>query len=278
MQGVKVLEFLQDNTKNKPNEDFLQVLESDDYLVCAVADGVTRYVPEGASYPNPSLAREAAEVFCREAISHISSASARGKMYDFLKSAFTLGNNAVYRLNYNMGITSGAVNYLANDYYGCQGVVGFLDCQSFLHYGHVGDCGLLVFDNDLFPMFLSENPLSNLEQFREGWGFSSKDERKKFWTKTMRNNPSARHLTYGSLTGQPEALSYVKTGVLYLEPGDTVIFFSDGILPFIFERTFREMIRDQKYVRNCIDFLTKKLAAKHVSNLDDDKAFVAFSV
>jgi len=276
MQGVKVLEFLQDNTKNKPNEDFLQVLESDDYLVCAVADGVTRYVPEGASYPNPSPARDAAEVFCREAVSYAS--YARGKVYDYLKSAFASGNYSVSLLNCNMGITEEAVNYLENDYYACQGVAGFLDRQNRLEYGYIGDCGLLVFDKELFPVFLSENRVDTLERFREGWGFSSKEERRLCWSRDMRNKPNARYLTYGSFTGEREALAYLRTGVLNLESGDTVIFFSDGILPFIFERTFREMIRDQKYVRNCIDFLTKKLAAKHVSNLDDDKAFVAFSV
>lgn len=285
MQGVKVLEFLRDNTKNKPNEDFLLVSQGDDRLICAVADGVTRYVPEGASYPNPSHARDVAEEFCRASVSFVS--SARNESLD-LRTAFLKGNDAIARMNHELGITKETCDYLGNDFFGCQAVAGYFIVRNHLEYSHIGDCGLLVFDKNLFPVFFSENNVDILERFREGWGFSSKEERKMFWTNTMRNRPGARHLTYGSLTGEEEATYYLKTGSLGLEPGDTAVFFSDGILPFVYSRDFRSVIQKQiqndneqearAEVTHCIEVLTEKLGAKHVSNLDDDKAFVAFSV
>jgi len=286
MRGVKVLKFLQDNTKNKPNEDFLQVFESDDQLICAVADGVTRYVPEGASYPNPSPARDAAEEFCSASVFSVKDCFS-------LSSAFKGANKAIALMNHNLGITTKTVNYLENDFFGCQGVLGVLSLYNYedscnLAYGYIADCGLLVFDKNLFPIFLSENSVDTLEKFREGWGFSHRDKRKIFWAKTMRNRPHARHLTYGTLTGEVEALAYLRTGSLRLEPGDTVLFFSDGILPFVYSKDFRRVIQKQLQndnkdkahaeIAQCIDVLTKELGAKHVSNLDDDKAFVAFSV
>ena len=80
--------------------------------------------------------------------------------------------------------------------------------------------------------------------------------------------------------------AYVKTGSVSLEAGDTAILFSDGVLPFIFCEEFRGALRNQLYsgtkslelVQSTISALAKKLAKRHVSNLDDDKAFVAFTI
>jgi len=293
---IKVLEFLQKNDKNKPSEDYLQVWQGNDYLVFAVADGVTRYVPEGKSYPDPSHARTAAEIFCSHAVYSLRSClSVRHAVGDdLMEKAFELANGDIARLNHNLGITSETVDYLEDDYYGCQGaaaafIPGKDGSKNELLYGYMSDCGLLVFDKDLIPVFISENSISYLERFKEGWGFTNREERRLFWNKMTRNRPNDRHSTFGSLTGEPEALAYLKAGVLNLEPGETGVIFCDGTLPFIYDIRFRETLMRQFHyetskeeahaeMARCIDFLTGKLGVKHVPNLNDDKAFVALSL
>jgi hypothetical protein len=263
-------EFRQKNLKDKPNEDCAQYFRDEDQVICAVADGVTRYVPEGKGYPDLSHAHTVAEIFCSSAVYALRSGES-------MQSAFNTANRAIAKMNKNLGKTKKSIDYLEKDFFGCQGVAGVLTPGK-LRYGYVADCGLIVYNKDFLPVFFSENNIENLERFREGWGFSSRAERRMFWAKTMRNCPHERHLTFGSLTGDPEAVSYLKIGELNLEPGDTVIFFSDGILPFVFERSFREVVRDHGDIGHCVDVLTKKLSAKHVSNLDDDKIFLAISI
>jgi len=287
---VRVLEFLQDNTKNKPNEDALCVSESK--AVFAVADGVTQFVEKGGTYPELPTAAVVARAFCFDAVGSMSKSieevlnESRAIYAREIISAFRVANSKIAGFNGGLG-----ADYFENDLAGCVGVLGVLDGAEsgspILHYGYIGDCGLFVFDKDLHPVFLSDNNnIGPLEQFREGTPFSDKRAGAVFWRRDLRNHPDARYLTYGVLTGEEEALSYVKTGSVSLEAGDTAILFSDGILPFIFCEEFRTALRIQLHsgsksveqVRNTISALTKKLSKRHILNLDDDKAFVAFSI
>ncbi len=279
-EGVKVVTFLQDNTKNKPNEDSL--LASKGRGLFSVADGVTRFVPEGKEYPSPSPASAVSDIFCL----HTATLNTTARSEDVIREAFRGVNELIGRLNEAKGITKETTDYLENDFYSCVGVLGMLAGNT-LRYGYIGDCGLLVFDKDFNPVFLSSNnELGPLEMFREGMAFTGAKERMIFVRKNLRNRPHSRIMTYGALTGEEEALAYVRTGSISLELHDTVILFSDGILPFIFDVQFRAALRNQLYsgddsvelVRKTIDILTGKLYARHVSNLDDDKAFIAFQL
>ncbi len=291
---LKVLEFLQDNTKNKPNEDAIGISESKEAF--AVADGVTRSVQVGKPYPNPSPAGAAASFFCHKVLRKAlwnPKATSLPLLYEprvlnsegDIFSAFREANLAMAELNRQFGLSEN-LDYFENDLAGCVAVLGALSGNT-LHYGYIGDCGLLVFDKDLNPVFLSDNnELGVLELFRDGMWFPGKKEKYVFMRKNFRNRPGERFMTYGVLTGEEEALSYVKTGSISIEREDTTVLFSDGILPFIFDRGFRGALRNQFYggiesiefIRKTMDVLTKNLGAKHISNLDDDKAFVAFQL
>lgn len=286
---VNVLSFLEKNTKGRPTEDCLYVSKSK--RVFAVADGISRSVEEGREYPSPSPASLASRLFCIDASSHVLNILTRAKELgeEDIVAAFREATSGIRRVNEELGLTA-KLDYFENDFAGCVAVLGVLDLvqsgSPMLLYGYIGDCGLVVFDKNLNPIFLSGNELWPLEMFREGMAFTGAKERSIFVRKNLRNRPHSRVMTYGALTGEEEALLYVRTGKVLLEYGDTALFFSDGILPFIFDTQFRATLRNQLYSgeesvelgRACIDILTRKLREKHVSNLDDDKAFVAFSV
>lgn len=290
---IRVLQFLQDNTKNKPNEDFLHVSGSSQ--VFTVADGITRSVEQGREYPTPSPASLASKAFClsaelsmRKSVKRSLDQGSSLNETDIL-SAFRKANSEIAELNETLGIIP-KLDYFENDLAGCVAVLGVLDtvCSPpILRFGYIGDCGLLVFNQDLNPVFLSDNSdMGPLELFRENTMFADKKERMIFWREKLRNRPNAPYLTYGSLTGEEEALAYVRTGSISLEPGLIGVLFSDGILPYIFHPRFRAALRNQLYsgdespeiMRKCIDILTKELDAKHVHNLDDDKAFIPFCI
>ena len=105
----------------------------------------------------------------------------------------------------------------------------------------------------------------------------------------MRNKPDTRHLTYGVLTGEPEALHYLETGSVRLLPGDTAILFSDGILPFVFESSFREAAAKAVLLSESVGELALSEIDKYIgdalsrlagraANLDDDKSFIAIQL
>jgi len=285
---VRVLEFLQDNTKNKPNEDSL--FASREGGLFAVADGVTRFVPQGKEYPNPSPASTVSEIFCLEAATQLTTARSE-KM---IREVFGNANELICRFNEGNGITKETTDYLENDFAGCVGVLGALTGNT-LYYGYIGDCGLLVCDSStLAPIFITGNDLDMLEDFRDALHMfiaprESKEARMLYWNQFLRNRPEERYLTFGSLTGQEEALAYVKTGSVTLSPKDVAVFFSDGVMPYLFSRSFRDTLGSLMYnnkhssekeseLKAEIERNMPQLRKLGFKNLDDDKAFIALQL
>lgn len=279
--AMKALSFTQGNTKAKPNEDYL--LCPPDNPIFAIADGVGRSRINGI-YPELSSVY-AAKKFCHS----VTEALVRRdySMY----SAFMVANIAIAELNSSHNITRETVDYFHNDYLACMGVAGRFDNHypRRFEYGFVGDCGILAYDANCMPKFLSDNRIAVLEQFREEWGFEDTKEKSIYWRSMLRNRPNAPSMTYGAMTGEISALHYLKNGYIDLTPGDTLILFSDGIYPFIFNRGFREEIivalKDNEdgalvhsYLSAYIVSMIPELKQKGIKNLDDDKAFIALCI
>lgn len=292
MGFVKSFAFQQDNSKHKPNEDahYCVEVEFEGNHSFAVADGVSRAVYGDARYP--FSAWPAAEAFCKIAASALVSGIPT-------YTSFAGANDEIAAVNKKAGITPETVDYLGLDYLCCEGIAGLLHNEPpyRFFYGYIGDCGILVYDHHLLPLFLSDNPIGILEQFREGFEFEDKSDQRLFWRQKLRNHPDRRFMTHGALTGEASALSYLKTGSIDLEPGDTVIMFSDGIYPFIFDHWFRHLVASLlrstsgEELRNLsgreligrtlgsyIMRACPKLEQQGVGNLDDDKTFIALTV
>lgn len=275
---VRVLKYLDSNKKGKPNEDFLIHKPH----IYAVGDGCTLFVPHGKDYPTLSPARAAAEIFCVEVANFLGSSPSS------IREAFRRANKAIRWFNISRGITKETTDYLENDFAGCVGALGVL-LDNTLAYGYIGDCGLMIFDESLFPALFTQNDIVMFEQLRDVWGFSSTEERKLLWNKTLRNRPEARYLTYGVLNGEEEALSYVRTGVVELRTGDTAVLFSDGMFPYLFDRSVRGAIakvlgsdmeegEKREVVVQAISSVKYGLIMHGFKNLDDDKACIAFQL
>ena len=278
---VRFFAFKQANAKSHPYEDsHYHVLFCHTHAF-AVADGASRTIYEDASLSSAIAAR----TFCRVA----ALALANGMT---LRHAFTAANDEIAEVNEELGITPQTVDYLDRDFLACVGVAGMVSEEDpdIFHYGYIGDCGMLVYDTAGAPVFLSENPAHVLEQFREGWGCANKTDERMLWRRALRNQPKKREMTFGALTGELDAISYLKTGTVRLHPGDTVMLFSDGIYPFIFSREFRVAVDrflrvnklndEQRHERMeyYMASLLPELQKRGAGNLDDDKTFIAFGL
>ncbi|MDP3770481.1 MAG: hypothetical protein U1A25_02890 [Candidatus Sungbacteria bacterium] len=277
MARVRAITFGQDNEKSKENEDFLLVSEYKQ--IYAVADGVSRSRKNGR-YTNELSSLPAAKLFCDVVVKQLECGNV---MY----AAFDEANKAVAKLNLSYGITTETVDYLHKDYVSCGGIVGLFNEEDsrVFSYGFIGDCGILVYDADLFPVFLSENRMGILEHFRDQWGYTDTDDMMIFWRKELRNR-NMRFMTYGSLTGQPEAMDQITMGSVCVDTGYIILLFSDGIYPFIFDNLFRWKVR--RVLQNGEDnllpldrfmrTLTLGLREQKTPNIDDDKTFIAIQV
>lgn len=284
VERIRCLTYHQDNTKAKPNEDACQrwiTPQGDCFL--AVADGVSRSVYGNPDCPDSAL--PAAKAFCQIVIPALWTIS------PLVYESFVYANAHIARVNQKAGITPETVDYLGYDYLCCQAVAGKLErgIPRTFSYGYIGDCGILVYDRNLLPVFLSDSHIGILEQFRKGFTFKDKNDQQLFWRQKLRNNPQHRYMTYGALTGEESALAYIKIGSIDLEVHDTVILFSDGMYPFLFDYEFRckvaSLLRNdcgeeilQKTMTSYIARRGKKLREENVGNLDDDKTFIAFAI
>lgn len=271
MAQIQAVSFVQDNRRGKPNEDFLQIGEDGRFAV--VADGVTRMLEDG-QYPSIS-ARDASECVC-----HALCDGYRMGIND-LRTLFIAANRGVAELNRIHGIREDS------KLLGTVAVAGYFlpGYPSTFWYAFIGDCGMLVYNRDLFPICMTPNQVVALELFRDGWGLPE-EARMQMWCSMLRNKSSERRMTYGGLTGEVVALDYLRADFIRdLMPGDTIVLYTDGILPFVYEAEFRAHV--QVYARLGEGYLpqihrylktaTEKLAGNEVKNLDDDRAFVAFS-
>lgn len=278
MPQIKAISFRADNTKpnQKPNEDFFAVSYYKE--IAAVADGTTRSYVDGV-YPERS-ALIAATTFCKRAVYELMI----GRSFD---EAFANVNNQIAEQNRRFSITPETCDYLENDYFSCSGIAGMFSKENpyVFTYGSIGDCRVLVYDKNLLPVHISEDQLGTLEKFRDNAGYDD-ENRHLFWRKQLRNNPNQRYMTYGGLTGEPAAMSYLKIASIPIENGDTIVLCTDGIWPFLCDFMFRWLItrflqqdnpHAQEEIKSRLLKLTPKLAVQGIQNLDDDKTFVAFS-
>lgn len=280
MSNISVLTFQQKNKKGRPNDDYYCWTLSGNTF--AVADGVSRTQDPGAERPTTS--RLAAAAFCTE----MTRALERGKTFE---QALVCANATIAGLNEAKGITPETVDYLGRDYISCVGIAGILgrEAPNRFSYGYFPDCGIFVYDRDYLPILMSENHLAILEEFREGGGFATTDEKRIWWRRDMRNRPDMRTMTYGVLTGEPAAVSYLKTGYVDLQLGDVAILFSDGMYPFLFDRVFLKLVADmlsypfeqegkRQAIAGYLSVAEKDLRQRRVGNLDDDRTMIAFTL
>lgn len=214
-----------------------------------VADGITRD-PIGISdfskctkeeflekYPRPSGAFLAAKEICTT-FSNIT-----GTLVDRLIEA----NRSVRRLNEKF---INECDYLENDYYGAVASCISIE-ENVLNYAYICDCGVIVYDKNGNIKFKTEDDKElysdpYINKISTPWDLP---EKRKIVRSEYRNNLNnivdGKCVSYGALTGEESAVSFIKNGQIKLEDGDIIIVYSDG---------FNYYLNDKEFINNIINF------------------------
>lgn len=200
------------NTKlfDKPNEDY--IIFDDENKVYILADGVSRDKTK-SGYPNPSPAKEVAELFSKSVYQHLLN-SKEEDGYERVKNAFVFGNEAVRKYN---------KNYSGDFLPGTVGVVGLIESE-WLYYGYIGDCYGRVLENEKVTVF-TKCQTEKMEKHK-----------KEFSLYEIRNNicNNKKHpYSYGVINGKKEAMDFVEMGKVNLRSIEKIILSSDGLEPYL---------------------------------------------
>ena len=230
--------------KNFPRED--QFFANQEIAV--VADGITRD-PVGIDfdkaaknfqeavmhYPRPSGAMLAAKEVTN---------TFQNKFQENLKETMILANENIRKLNEKYILKC---DYLQNDYYGTVASAAFIK-NHILHYSYICDCGVIVYDKDGNKIFQTEDELEKITRpFLNTIPYPWTDDRSRIITRRdYRNNlemiSDGKCVSYGALTGEKSAESFIREGTFALHDGDTVIVYSDGFFPFLDNPEFIQFI------------------------------------
>lgn len=218
--------------------------------VFCVADGVTRDRLDGKAtvypqtleeaidliehYPNPSGAAIVAQICSNTFASSLANELevSEKKILEIVKKI----NQEIAKINQGRKI-----DYIKNDYYGCVAIGGVIQ-DDILYCFAIGDCVIRTLDNDYNILF--DTSASTIEMsltpyrqpfllrhiYKEKWNWNN-GKCRRFYRKHVRNNPirlMMRKYTFGVLTGQQSAISFVKTYTVPLERVKYILAYSDG--------------------------------------------------
>ena len=223
---------------NFPVED--QYYANDNEAI--VADGITRD-PIGISdfskctakdfldkYPRPSGAELASKKIC-ESFSKSSGS---------LRERLVIANKDVEDLNKEYIENC---DYLENDFYGA--VASCIKVEdNILHYAYICDCGVIIYDKNGNIKFKTEDDKELysdpfIDKIGIPWHLK---EARKIVRSEYRNNINniidGKCVSYGALTGEEDAIHFIREGNIHLDDGDIVVVYSDGISNYLNEKEF----------------------------------------
>lgn len=238
------------NTKitDKPNEDF--VICDSKKNIFILLDGVSRDKVNG-KYPNPSPAKEVAELLGGSIYEQICSFSIlnNGKLFlKDIKKAIMRSNALVaeYNNQNHFDFPSGAV-----------GIVAILS-DAMLCCCYIGDCSGRIIRGNKITLF-TEMQTERINKHKKD--YSTYEIRN-----VICNNPN-HPLSYGVLNGDSRAEFFIRSKLIQLYPRDHIILASDGLEPFLSTANI-EILKS-----NCANILLQMAIEKN-NILQDDRSLI----
>lgn len=244
--------------KDLPDEDYSCITDNS----FAVFDGVPTWFQD--PYPNPSpgseVARLAAEFITAFLDSHNDGLSD-------IVTAFKRANEIVDQYNKQRGVTKETVNHRDKQYGAAVGSFGFVKNNLF-YYGQLNDCGVMAFDKEKNrELDIISNGQDVLKYFKKrggeaGFDASDPSEHVNFRTHIV-NNPKAsvdgEKISFGVMTGETVAEQFLRVGVYPIIPGSSIILFSDGFIPFLYDKDFVDILLSSSPKNEIEKFIDQKI-------------------
>lgn len=250
----------------RPTEDSYGISYRGNIVAVSVADGITRDpvardFPDtkdlrgkvddllifNIGYPRPSPAKDVADLFT----SGFSLYATSHRVTDggVIRNIFDrLNRGPIGSFNRKIGITPQTANYAERDFAGCV-ACGAVIRKGKVFYGYIGDCGFAVINrNGRVAKTNNEVPSKRIdEDLKERFGLEFRQRKGRQKVRKVYRNNLDEELSYGALTGEPNALEYVRAGSFELNYGDVPIVFSDGLEDVVVTKDFRELVRQRDF-------------------------------
>ncbi len=243
---------------HEPEDYFGSYCYDNEQKIMVASDGVTRdpclRLPDTskllgkllflAKYPHPSPARIASETFVKEFKKTLIQTRPRDRDERAIREAFRRANEEIARWN-KENIPN--PDYLVNDFAGCVGA-GLSYNNGLVTYGFMADPGIAVYDEKGNLRFKTDDDgPSKHDDFMtkelKSQGLTWRDaEFRRVIRRDFRNKPDNTH-SYGVLTGEREAMYYVRTGTIEVRPGEHIAVFTDGLVDIIQSGEFIDALK-----------------------------------
>ncbi|MDD5040142.1 MAG: hypothetical protein PHY34_03245 [Patescibacteria group bacterium] len=241
-----------------PPEDFAYK----DGNAFAVCDGVTllHYNP----YPKPSPAAKAARIAATTLVASLLTRQFQGVRS--IRQAFVKANSAIRAYNRRIGLMPRTVDFLTKQYAATVCAFGRI-YQGKLYWGQLNDCGVMIIDtkgNIVKNKLLDRGPVDAYMKFLcRTYGFSSlSPEEHQYFRREVVNNTrlsfQGKRIRWGVMTGETRAVTFLQAGSVRLKPGWNVVFYTDGMIPLLGLRSFRQLIALHDSQRELVAFMKKK--------------------
>ena len=234
---------------------------AEDYYVAkedmfCVADGVTRDSIKGEAvpypkneeeardwvktYPNPSGAYESAKICANQFINYLEESDLQNISKETILEIIKKVNKDISKINQDRKI-----DYLANDYYGCVAVGGYIS-SNMLYCFSIGDSHIVALDENGDIQFETinnhksfENYLKNVYSKQNQFDWNNAKDRIMV-RRDYRNKPEMKYqgkdISFGALTGETEAEYYIDTYAIDLTNIKYICAYSDGCEPYFREK------------------------------------------
>lgn len=194
-------------SQDKPNEDCFRCDDTNGIYI--IMDGVTRD-RENGKYPNPSPAKEVAEIVTDAVYAELLRQKKEGTLH--MHKAVMYGNAAANCYNQNHREVTG--DFAA----GAVGIACVI-AENVLHYSYIGDCIGNILSGEKITTFTTNQTAEVTKHKAE------------FTAREIRNiicNNKDHFCGYGVLNGLPGAEDFIRTGSLPLKEDTSILLSSDG--------------------------------------------------
>ena len=235
---------------------------AEDYYVAkedmfCVADGVTRDSIKGEAvsypkneeearewvktYPNPSGAYESAKICANQFVKYLQESDLQNISRETILEIVKRVNKDISEINQNREI-----DYLANDYYGCVAVGGYIS-SNMLYCFSIGDSHIMALDENGNIQFETinnhkpfENYLENVYSKQNQYDWNNPKDRIMV-RRDYRNKPEMKYqgkdISFSVLTGEKDAEYYIDTYAIDLTNIKYICAYSDGCEPYFREKS-----------------------------------------
>lgn len=170
-------------------------------------------------------------------------------------------------------------DYLQNDYYGA--VASCIQIKgNILNYAYICDCGVIVYDmvgNIKFQTVDDKELYSDpfIKKIEIPWNLpEARVIVRRDYRNNLNNIQNGKCVSYGALTGEEPATTFIRYGKLQLSKGDIILLYTDG---------FKNFLHNPEFISLLSDFEKEKfenyINTKSLSNYDEygkEKTLVLF--